>query len=300
VRILRLADRGALPLAPWRLLMQNQAMRELVGKTALVTGAAGGIGRATAQALAREGARVVICDVNQAALGVVATSLADACLRARRVDVSDRVAMRGFADEVHELVPALDILVNNAGVGLQGGLLVTSLDDWDWILSINLGGVIHGCHFFVPRMVERGQGGHVVNMASALGLLGAPDVLGYATSKFGVCGLSESIRAELAPHRIGVSTICPGMIDTSIIANARFAAGVDANVRNQRLRKRARQIYKMRSYGPERVAHAIVDAIRNDRAVVPVAPEAWALYYVKRFFPALSGPLGRFVAKHAQ
>ena len=271
-------------------------MRELVGKTALVTGAAGGIGRSTALALARAGAHVIVCDVNEAALAAVAAELGASCQLSRRVDVGDRAAMQRFADEVHALVPALDVLVNNAGVGLHGGLLGTSLDDWDWVLRVNLGGVIHGCHFFVPRMVERGAGGHVVNVSSVLGVFGAPDVIGYATSKFGVFGLSESLRAEMARHKIGVSTICPGAIDTGIISATRFA-GIADEGRVSSMRDRVNGLFKKRNYSPDRVARAIVAAIRHSRPVVPVAPEAWALYYLKRFAPSLTGPLGRALAR---
>jgi NAD(P)-dependent dehydrogenase (short-subunit alcohol dehydrogenase family) len=265
---------------------------DLRGKTALVTGAASGIGRATVEALAHDGARIIACDVNEPGLREVERALGAACLFAHRVDVSKRDEMRAFADLVHAKVPALDVLVNNAGVGLAGGILSTSLDDWDWILSINLWGVIHGCHFFIPKMVERGSG-HVVNVSSVLGYFAAPDVLGYTTSKFGVLGFSESLRAELAPHGIGVSTICPGIINTGIIASTRFRGTNDA----ERTRSHVETMYRKRNYGPDKVATAIVRAVKKDVPVVPVSPEAWVLYYLKRFAPTLGGPLGRFMAK---
>jgi NAD(P)-dependent dehydrogenase (short-subunit alcohol dehydrogenase family) len=267
-------------------------------KVVLVTGAASGIGRATAKLMAKEGARVIVCDVNQAGLDAIAAELGASGLLARRVDVSDRAAMRAFADEVHASVPAVDVLVNNAGVGLQGGLLDTSLEDWDWILKINLGGVIHGCHFFVPKMVERGRGGHVVNVSSALGYFAAPGVVGYATAKFGVLGLTESMRAELAPHKIVVTAICPGVIDTGIIAKTRFS-GASANgqaVDGETLRAKVQKVYSARKYGPEKVARAIRRAIERGDHVVPVSPEAWALYVLKRVAPGLSGPVGRAIA----
>jgi NAD(P)-dependent dehydrogenase (short-subunit alcohol dehydrogenase family) len=271
----------------------NAGVKNVKDKVILITGAASGIGRATALRLAREGARLVVCDVNQHGLDEVARELGGALLLSRRVDVSDRAAMRAFADEVHALVPAVDVLVNNAGVGLQGGILDTSLDDWDWILKINLGGVVHGCHFFVPRMVERGRGGHVVNVSSVLGYFGAPGVIGYATSKFGVLGLSESLRAELAPRGIAVSTICPGIIDTGIIASTRFVGERDG----EGVRAKVQSLYKKRKYGPEKVAESIARAIRRGTPVVPVSPEAWALYLIKRITPGLGGPVGRFMAK---
>ena len=268
-------------------------MRDLRGKTALVTGAASGIGRATALALAKEGARLVVCDVDEPLLRTLERELGSACLLARKVDVSKRDDMRALAAAVHERVRALDVLVNNAGVGLSGGILDTTLDDWEWILSINLWGVIHGCHFFIPQMVGRDTGGHVINVSSALGYFAAPDVIGYSTTKFGVFGLSESLRAELAPHRIGVTAICPGVIATGIIQKTRFRGA--RNV--EKTRAEVNALYAKRNYGPEKVANAIIAAIKSGASVVPVSPEAWALYYLKRIAPTLAGPVGRLLAR---
>jgi NAD(P)-dependent dehydrogenase (short-subunit alcohol dehydrogenase family) len=267
---------------------------DLRGKTALVTGAASGIGRETALAFAREGAQLVLCDVNEGALADVARE-AGGVLMTKVVDVSKRDAMRAFADEVHAKVDAVDVLVNNAGVGLSGGILDTTLEDWDWILGINLLGVVHGCHFFVPRMVSRGRGGHVVNVSSTLGFIGAPDVIGYCTTKFGVFGLSECLRTELAPHHIGVSTICPGVIATSITKTMRVRGNFDTEKR----REQVDAMFKKRAYGPEKVAAAITDAVKNERGVVPVAPEAWTLYFVKRFAPRLGERIGRMLRERA-
>jgi NAD(P)-dependent dehydrogenase (short-subunit alcohol dehydrogenase family) len=236
---------------------------------------------------------VVVCDVNEGGLATLAEELGPGCALRRRVDVSDREAMRAFADEVHGTLGTVDVLVNNAGVGLQGGLLETSLDDWDWILGINLKGVVHGCHFFVPPMVSRGRG-HVVNVASILGLFGAPGTLGYSTAKFGVVGLSESLRAELEPKGVKVSTICPGVVDTGIIAGTRFAG---QNGRTETVRAKVQDVYQKRAYGPERVAAAILDAVRKQRALVPVTPEAWALYLLKRFAPGIAPIVGRLIEK---
>lgn len=263
-----------------------------------MTGAASGIGEQTALALADAGAELVLCDVNEEGLSRVEAEVArrSRCRLARRVDVSDREQMRALADEVHGLVPAVDVLVNNAGVGLSGGLLATSLEDWEWIVGVNLRGVVHGCHFFVPKMVERARGGHVVNVSSVLGYVGAPDVIGYATTKFAVFGLSESLRGELAPHGIGVSTICPGLVRTNIIATTRFRGEVDPEARRERVDK----LYRDRDYGPDRVARAIVAAVERGRAVVPVTPEAWALYYLKRYAPAVVPAVGRLLQRRAE
>lgn len=273
----------------------KRPLSDLRGGVALVTGAASGIGRKTAEKLAEHGMRVIICDVNEAGLAETAQLVAarGECLLTRTVDVSNRAAMRAFADEVHALVPALDLLVNNAGVGLSGGMLTTPLEDWDWVLSVNLGGVIHGCHYFVPKMAERRRG-HVVNVSSMLGYYGAPHLIGYATSKFAVYGLSESLRNELRSQGIGVSVICPGVIDTGIVKETRFRTG--AAVDPEKLRERALRLYKQRNYQPERVADAILEAIRCNTGVVPVTPEAWISYGLSRISHRLSRGFGRLLS----
>src|SRR5207247_1442113 len=164
---------------------------------------------------------------------------------ARRVDVASREAMREFADTVHQQVEAVDILMNNAGVGLGGGFLDTTLDDWDWIIGINLLGVVHGCHFFVPKMVARRRGGHVVNVASAAAFTATEALSAYSTTKFGVFGLSEALRDELTPHGIGVTAVCPGIINTPITATSRLR-GPNATDAARRLMI---AMYQRRNYG---------------------------------------------------
>jgi NAD(P)-dependent dehydrogenase (short-subunit alcohol dehydrogenase family) len=274
----------------------SMARTKLEGKVALVTGAAGGIGRATALALAARGARLVVCDVDEAGLRELASELGARLVLARRTDVSKRDEVRALADEVHACVPALDVLVNNAGVGLAGSFLDTSLEDFEWIVGINLWGVIHGCHFFVPKMVAAGPGRSVVNVSSALGYFAGADVSAYATTKFAVFGLSESLRAELAPAGIHVATICPGIIATGIVGKSRFLGEADEDG----ARARVAELYRRRNYGPEKVADAIVDAIRRRREVVPVSPEAWGLWYLKRLFPGSVGAVGRALSRGAK
>ena len=254
----------------------------------VVTGAAGGIGRATALAFARDGARLAVCDVDQAGLDALAKSLGAQCAVAQRVDVSDRAQMKAFADAVHAIAPAADVVVNNAGVGLSGGILDTTLDDWDWVLRINLGGVIHGSHFFAPPMVARRRG-HIINVSSCLGYYPAPGVVGYVTSKFGVLGMSLSMRAELAPHGVGVTAICPGLIATGIVEKGRFAAG------DRDTQSKAVKMFRERGRSPDQVAAAIVSAAKARPAVRPVAPEAWALWALARLAPGAAGDIGRRV-----
>ena len=257
----------------------------LEGKLALVTGAGSGIGRATAGALAAAGARLVVCDVDPARTDDVAAELGDRCVLARPVDVGDRAAMAAFADEVHAIQPALDVIVNNAGVAVGGGILDTPLESWDWLLRVNLMGVIHGCHFFVPPMAAQKRG-HVVNVSSMFGYFAPPGVVAYAASKFGVLGMSLSMRSELAAHGVGVTAICPGMIATNIIHGSRLNPTLSS------LRDKVADTFAKRGAPPTKVAAAIVSAIRRDRAVVPVAPEAWLTWGLMRAVPSVAVHLG--------
>jgi len=255
----------------------------LHGRTALVTGAASGIGRATALAFARRGADLVICDIDEAGLAASAEAIRSLGreVQAERVDVSSADQMAAFASSVHARLEAVDLLMNNAGVAIGGAFLDTSLADWDWILGINLCGVIHGCHYFIPRMVQRGRGGHVINVSSAAGYSASSALSAYNATKFGVLGLSEALWEELRPHGIGVTAVCPGLIDTPITRSARLVGAMDKHA----IREEMVRGYQRRGYGPERVATNILKAVQRDRLVAPISPEAWALYYAKRFAP---------------
>src|SRR5947209_6777142 len=253
---------------------------ELDGALALVTGAGSGIGRATSLELARAGARVLAVDIDEASaketMGLCADVAGDASrFAAYAVDVADRDAMVGLAAQVHAEHGPLDVLVNNAGVGMTGPFLDTSLDDWDWIIGINLKGVINGCHTFGPAMVERGRG-HVVNMSSGLGYTPTPTEPAYVATKAAVLALSQSLRADWHAHGVGVTAICPGVINTGIIQRTRF--------RGERAepgqRRRTERVFR-RGHKPELVARAVVAAVRHDRSVVPVGFEArigWILH----------------------
>ena len=271
---------------------------DLTGRTVLVTGAGSGIGRATALLAAHRGAELVICDVDEGGLAQVeneARAMGRSVV-ARRVDVADRDQMRDFADAIHAERPAVDLLVNNAGVALAAGLLDTELEDWDWIVAINVMGVVHGCHFFVPKMVQRGAGGHVANLSSMAGYHASPALAAYTATKFAVLGLSEALREELRPHGIGVTAVCPGIVNTPITTNVR-ARGAAAN---PEVRQRAVRLYQGRNYGPERVARKILEAVERNRSVAPVAPEAWVAYAIKRVSPRLAGWTARRIAEAAE
>jgi len=277
-------------------------VRNLSGKTVLITGAGSGIGKATALAFARRGANLVACDVDETGLGQTAGEIRALGreVLAQRVDVANRDQMRDFAAAVHAQVEAVDILMNNAGVGLTAGFLDTTLDDWDWITAINLRGVVHGCYFFVPPMVARGRGGHVINVSSLSGLVATEPLTAYCATKFAVLGLTEAMRDELGRHNIGVTVVCPGVINTAIVRTSRMR-GLYATPETQ---QRMIAMFARRNYTPERVAENILKAVQRGRVVAPIAAEAWAMYYLKRLAPGLlawiNHKLGERIRREAQ
>ncbi|MFI6092424.1 SDR family oxidoreductase [Streptomyces sp. NPDC051218] len=256
------------------------------GQLVLVTGAGSGIGRATAFAFAEAGARVVAVDrdAETAARTAEMSRLIGAPEAwGETVDVTDEQAMEKLAEKVAREYGIVDVLVNNAGIGLSGSFLDTSAEDWKKVLDVNLWGVIHGCRLFGKQMAERGQGGHIVNTASAAAYQPSKALPAYSTSKAAVLMLSECLRAELAGQGIGVSAICPGFVNTNITATARFA-GVDAEEEKRRQKKSSR-LYGLRNYPPEKVADAILRAVVKNQAVVPVTPEARGAHLMSRFTP---------------
>lgn len=256
------------------------------GQLVLVTGAAAGIGRATAFAFAEAGARVVAVDRDEegaARTAELARLIGAPAAWAETVDVSDEQAMEKLAEKVAAEYGIVDVLVNNAGIGVSGSFLETSAEEWRRVLDVNLWGVIHGCRLFGKQMADRGQGGHIVNTASAAAYQPSRALPAYSTSKAAVLMLSECLRAELAEKSIGVSAICPGIVNTNITATTRFA-GADA-AEEQRLRKRTGKLYGMRNYPPEKVADAILRAVVRNQAVVPVTPESHAARFLSRLSP---------------
>ncbi|MFF8096541.1 SDR family oxidoreductase [Streptomyces sp. NPDC016675] len=264
------------------------------GQLVLVTGAGSGIGRATALAFAEAGARVVAVDrdpESAARTAELARLIGATAAWAETTDVSDEQAMEKLADKVAADHGVVDVLVNNAGIGLSGSFFDTTPEDWKKVLDVNLWGVIHGCRLFGRQMAERGEGGHIVNIASAAAYQPSRALPAYSTSKAAVLMLSECLRAELAGQGIGVTAICPGLVNTGITSTARFA-GVDAD-EERRLQRRTARLYRLRNYPPEKVADAVLDAIVRDRAVVPVTPEARGAHLVSRFLPGALRRLAR-------
>ncbi|GAA2875647.1 SDR family oxidoreductase [Streptomyces mexicanus] len=264
------------------------------GQLVLVTGAGSGIGRATALAFAEAGARVVAVDRNAegaARTAELARSQGAPAAWAETVDVSDEQAMEKLAEKVAAEYGVVDVLVNNAGIGLSGSFFDHTTEDWRKVLDVNLWGVIHGCRLFGRQMAERGQGGHIVTIASAAAYQPSRLLPAYSTSKAAVLMLSECLRAELAGQGIGVTAVCPGFVNTGITATARFA-GVDAEEERRR-QKRAARLYGLRNYPPEKVAEAVLRAVVRDTAVVPVTAEARLFHAMSRFTPRALRRLAR-------
>ncbi|WP_436772607.1 SDR family oxidoreductase [Yinghuangia sp. YIM S09857] len=268
--------------------------RRFTGQLAVVTGAGSGIGRATALSLAEAGARLVLVDRD----GASATRTADlaevlgaAEVFAAKVDVSDPAAMEQLAGKVKAAHGVPDLVVNNAGIGIAGSFLETTPEEWKRTLDVNLWGVIHGCRLFGAMMVERGQGGHIVNTASAAAFQPSRSLPAYSTSKAAVLMLSECLRAEFAAYGIGVTAVCPGFVATGITGATRFV-GTSAD-QERSLREKTTKAYKRRGYPPEKVADAILRAVAENTAVRPVTPEARAARAASRFTPRVLRALAR-------
>jgi NAD(P)-dependent dehydrogenase (short-subunit alcohol dehydrogenase family) len=233
---------------------------------AVVTGGGSGIGRALVLALARAGSRVVIADVDEGAMAAVAGEVE--ALRGEaltvRTDVSDLAQVQQLADRAWKAFGAVHVLCNNAGVAAWGGLERATHRDWQWVLGVNLWGVIHGVETFVPRMIAAGVRGHVVNTASMAGLIASQGLGVYNTSKYAVVGLSETLAKDLKPYGIGVSVLCPMGVDTRIRESERNRP---AALRNDAAPPAAVELIG-RYLAPDAVAAMVLDAIRRGELYV--------------------------------
>ncbi len=275
------AQRGEVRSAsPW---VRGGGVEQLRGRLALVTGAGSGIGRATALALADHGARLLLVDRDADTAGETAAQLADAQVFA--CDVSDADAMQQLANKVLGEHGVPDVVVNNAGIAVSGPFLETSFEDWRRVLGVNLMGVVHGCRLFGEAMVQRGEGGQIVNTASAAAFTPVRDLPAYSASKAAVLMLSECLRSEMAGHGIGVSAICPGIVATNITRAAKYV-GVGEQ-QQQTVSQRVTSIYERRNFTAGQVAAEIVRAIAEDIAVLPVTPEAKLMRGLSRLSPGL-------------
>ena len=261
-------------------------MEQMKEKVALVTGAASGIGRATAVEFAREGCHLVISDINEVGLHNTAQEITHLGRKALpvRCDVSRREEVAHLRDRALGEFGGVDILMNNAGVGLAAEIRDTDISDWEWILGINLWGTIHMLHYFLPHMVEQ-ESGHIINISSAVGIVNfVPIQAAYTTSKFALVGLTEVLRTEVERFGIGVTCVCPGSVKTNFFS--------DPNVKG--FKQEAMDIVPDFFYAsPENVAKKIIKAVKKNQAVVVITALAKTACLMKRISPESARLLAR-------
>jgi NAD(P)-dependent dehydrogenase (short-subunit alcohol dehydrogenase family) len=261
---------------------------ELAGRLSVVTGAASGIGRATARLVAQRGGRVVLTDVNAPALDAVAAELGAAVVLSRALDITDAEAVQRLAADVPEPV---DIIMNVAGIATWGRVDRLSHEQWRRTVDVDLMGPIHVIEAFVPPLIAARRPGQVVNVASAAGLIPLPWHAPYSAAKYGLRGVSEVLRHDLRRHRIGVTLVCPGGVDTGMVDTIDIA-GVDRAALpalTGRFRKHAKS--------PEHVARRIVDGVVKNKALVHTSADIRLLYGLGRVAPPVQDMLLR--AGHA-
>jgi len=250
-------------------------MKDFAGRTAFVTGGANGVGIGLVRALLAQGCNVAMADIRPASIEAALRALDNPRAMGVEADVSSRRDLARAAEAVEAKFGVVSLLFNNAGVNLFQTIEESSYDDWDWLMGVNLDGPINGVMTFVPRMIRAGQGGYVVNTASMAAFLAAGVCGIYNTSKFAVRGLSESLRASLAPHGIGVSVLCPGLVKSYIYASdevrpAALKAG--AKPVNPENVKRLAQVHEF-GMEPDVIAARVLEAIAEDRFHIFTHPE---------------------------
>ncbi|MCX5868784.1 MAG: SDR family oxidoreductase [Proteobacteria bacterium] len=253
------------------------------GMKVFITGAASGIGRATAIAMGRRGSRLFLTDRNEAGLKetVKFISPPGEVSRFKSFDISSYEAVKAFADEIHAEFGPMDIIVNNAGIALYALVEDMTHAHWQKVINVNLWGPIHGIECFLPEMI-RAKKGHVVTVSSASGLIGAPLHAAYASAKFGLVGLSEVLRYDLMMHNIGVTVICPGAVDTPLKNTVEILGADPKDPRVKELKEK----FSRHAVPPEKVAGLIVRAVEKNRFLVITSFDIKLVYFLKRcFFP---------------
>ncbi len=264
-------------------------MRNLKDKVVLITGAASGIGQASAIRFARSGADVVVSDVNEVGLEHTVKAIEATGRRGMGIiaDVSDAEQVKDMIDQTIDKFGQVDVMMNNAGVGMGGEMRDMELKDWEWIVNINLWGPIYGVHYVLPHMIERGQG-HIVNVASASGLVASPGLTAYTTTKYGIVGLSEVLRNEIAKYGIGVSVICPGFVRTNIFGSMRYKGWKEE--------EQIRDIPWFAGISPDTCAKHVVKVVKKNRFMCLLTPEMKLLYSMKKYSPPIYNGIARLQA----
>lgn len=258
-------------------------MKSLRGKRCLITGAASGIGRATALAAAAKGAELYLTDIQAEGLeGVVAEveRAGGTVTYARGADITDYAAVVSMAEEIHSAHGSMDVVMNVAGVSTWGSIERLEHSDWQKMIDVNLMGPIAVLESFVPPMIEAGRGGHVVNVSSAAGLFGLPWHAAYSASKFGLRGVSEVLRFDLRQHGIGVSLVCPGAVKTPLVNTVEI---IGVNRSDPEVRKLIGR-FERHAASPERVATKILEGVEKDRYMVFTSADIRIGYWVQRKF----------------
>jgi NAD(P)-dependent dehydrogenase (short-subunit alcohol dehydrogenase family) len=259
------------------------AVKSLNGKRCLITGAASGIGRATALAAAGRGAQLVLTDIDAHGLASAEREIAAAggtVLHAGVADIADHAAVAALADEVHTTHGSMDVVMNIAGVSAWGPIERLEHRHWQRMIDINLMGPINVLECFAGPMVTAGRGGHIVNVSSAAGLFGLPWHAAYSASKFGLRGISEVLRFDLRRHGIGVSLVCPGAVKTPLVGTVEIV-GVDRT--SPRITKLISR-FERHAVSPEHVAAKILTGIEKNQYMVFTSRDIRVGYFVQRKF----------------
>jgi short-subunit dehydrogenase len=258
------------------------------GKTAFITGAGSGIGRALAETLAAEGCNLAISDKNEAALEETAALVRSNHIQVRTtvLDVADREAVQAEAEAVLTHFGGVDLVINNAGVALSDTVAEMSYDDLEWMMNINFWGVVHGTKAFLPAMKARNMG-HIVNVSSVFGLFGVPAQSAYCAAKFAVRGFTESLRLEMLGSGVTVHSVHPGGVATNIANNSRFRRNAVGETDVEEARKGSAQ---MLTLPPSDAARIILDGVRKGDPKILVGRDAKIMDLVQRLRPRGFGP----------
>ncbi|QBM17583.1 SDR family NAD(P)-dependent oxidoreductase [Methylophaga sp.] len=265
-------------------------MKSFRNKVAAVTGAASGIGRALAIALAKEGCHLAVSDVDKVGLKKTVSELQKYDVKVCHdiLDVSDSAAMNQWANKVVDYHGKVNLVFNNAGVAMGGTVEETPLEDYEWIININLWGVIYGTKAFLPYIKSSGEEGHIVNISSVFGLFSQPTQSAYNASKFAVRGFTESLRQELDLERGRVSASCvhPGGIKTNIAKNARMNKSVESISKQANAEEMRDQFESLFMTTPETAASVILKGVKKNQRRILIGPDAKVLDYMTRALPA--------------